>query len=95
MSAKYLLQFFAENAARRFSCLDTCYLQIRGTISAPPPPQLAFKTFPEKIHLLQESYVCHNRHNKKQYTHDVLRQESFNNSVLGVGLRTSCSGLVK
>ena len=36
------------------------------------PPQLAFKTFPEKIHLLQESYVCHNRHNKKQYTHELL-----------------------
>ena len=31
----------------------------------PPPPQLAFKTFPDKIHLIQESYVCHNRHNKK------------------------------
>ena len=94
-SARYLLQFYAKNAVRRFSCFDTCYLQIRGTISAPPPPQLAFKTFPEKIHLIQESYVCHNRHNKKQYTHDVLRQESFNNSVLGLGLRTSCSGLVK
>ena len=61
----------------------------------PPPPQLAFKKFPEKIYLIQESYVCHNRHNKKQYTHDVLRQESFNNSVLGLGLKTSCSGLVK
>lgn len=61
----------------------------------PPSPQLAFKKFPEKIHLLQETYVCHNRHNKKQYTHDVLRQESFNNSVLGLGLKTLCSGLVK
>ena len=61
----------------------------------PPFPHLAFEKFPEKIHLLQESYVCHNRHNKKQYTHDVLRQESFNNSVLGLGLKTSCSGLVK
>ena len=56
---------------------------------------LAFEKFPEKIHLLQESYVCHNRHNKKQYTHNVLRQESFNNSVLGPGLKSSCSGLVK
>ena len=64
-------------------------------LEPPPPPQLAFKTFPEKIHLLQESYVCHNRHNKKQYTHDVLRQESFNNSVLGPGLKSSCSCLVK
>lgn len=64
-------------------------------VPPPPSPQLAFKKFPEKIHLLQESYVCHNRHNKKQYTHDVLRQESFNNSVLGLGLKTLCSGLVK
>ena len=98
MSAKHLLQFFGENAVRRLSCFDTCYLQIRDTISAPPPPpfpNLAFEKFPEKIHLLQESYVCHNRHNKKQYTHDVLRQESFNNSVLGPGLKSSCSGLVK
>ena len=94
ISAKYLLQLFAENAVRRFSCVDTCYLQIRGTISA-PPPQLTFEKFPEKIHLLQESYVCHKKHNKKQYTHDVLRQESFNNSVLGPGLKSSCSDLVK
>ena len=92
MSAKYILQFFAENTVRRFSCVDTCYLQFRGTISAPPPPLPPFSIsiwkFPGKIHLLQESYVCHNRYKKKkkQYTHDVLRKESFNSSVLVLAL---------
>ena len=40
----------------------------------PPLPPFSIWKFPEKIHLLQESYVCHNRHNKKIYTHDVLRK---------------------
>ena len=67
----------------------------KSEVQLVPPPQLTFEKFPEKIHLLQESYVCHKKHNKKQYTHDVLRQESFNNSVLGPGLKSSCSDLVK
>ena len=47
------------------AALTPAIYKTEGQLVPPPPPQLAFKTFPEKIHLIQESYVCHNRHNQK------------------------------